>query len=502
MTKTLYQSLKEYDKTMLPMHMPGHKRNLALSGKGGYLEALCANCDITEIAGFDNLAEPEEVLLSLKKRAAALWHSAEAYPLVNGSTCGVLAAIYATVGRGEAVILARNCHKSVYNGVQLAGARVTYLLPEQEATTGIFGGITAEAVEEAFAKATDAKLVIVTSPTYEGVISDVEGICRVAHAHGVPVLVDSAHGAHLGFGSFPKGAVEFGADLVVHSLHKTMPSLTQTAMLHRNGTLVSGEEVQAAINLFQTSSPSYLLMASIEGCIGLMEEKGEKLFADWQNALEFFYREVRGLRHLSVMGAEMESGLFAFDGGKGAETLFFRDPSKLVICTGGTGRTGTELADKLRKDHHIEAEMAAERYVIAMTGMGDTKESLKRLAAALLTLDENDDGNDTGRAIYEEGSLKIQEACPEQVYAIAEAKQKVWKEKKIRAAVGDVAAEHIWAYPPGIPVVVAGERITKELVACLEEKVKNGIELHRNGGVIKGPLTIKTIDTEGRLCGG
>ena len=171
------------------------------------------------------------------------------------------------------MIAARNCHKSVYNGLQLVHAKVTYLVPEQERATGIYGGISAEAVEAALRKTPEASLIIITSPTYEGILSDIEGICKAAHAKGVSVLVDSAHGAHLSFGEFPKGAVECGADLVVHSLHKTLPCLTQTAMLHRNGRLVSGEALQNAINLFQTSSPSYLLLASIEGCIGLLEER-------------------------------------------------------------------------------------------------------------------------------------------------------------------------------------------------------------------------------------
>lgn len=497
MTKTLYERLKEYNETMLPMHMPGHKRNPALSGKGGYLEALCAACDITEIAGFDNLAEPEGILYDLKKRAADLWHSKEAYPLVNGSTAGILAGIYAVVQPGDTVLMARNCHKSVYNGVRLSGASVRYLLPEVAPVTGICGGITSAMVEEACEREQEIKLVIVTSPTYEGVISDIKGICQVAHARGILVLVDSAHGAHLGFGGFPEGAITCGADLVVHSLHKTLPCLTQTAMLHRNGALVVGEKVQEAVNLFQTSSPSYLLLASIEGCVGLLEEKGERLFREWQTALEQFYKEVQGLQALSVLGAEDGGGCLVHSGQEKKACLGVRDKGKLLLCTGKTGLMGAELMERLRTEYHIEAEMAAEHYVLAMTGMGDTKASFKRLADALWRIDKSValENQKTGVPETIETDRGGTFPCPEQVCSIAEAMQGTGVEKRLEAAVGDVAAEHIWAYPPGIPLVVAGERITKEVVSYLEEKVQNGVALHKNGGVMRKTLTIKVMDT-------
>lgn len=472
--KTLFQKLKEYHNTMLPMHMPGHKRNLALSGTDGYLAALCADCDITEIAGFDNLAEPEGLFLSLKERAAALWKSEEAYPLVNGSTCGVLAAIYATVPYGGQVIVARNCHKSVYNGLQLVNAKVTYLMPEWDEYLGCYRAVSCDTVKKALAEVPEAKLVILTSPTYEGIVSDVEAVCKAAHERGVPVLVDSAHGAHLGFGAFPKGAVECGADLVVHSLHKTLPCLTQTAMLHRSGDLVSGQALQTAINMFQTSSPSYLLLASIEGCIGLLEERGEELFTGWQEALVGFYEEVESLRYLSVNVS-----------GEIKEHTCLRDPGKLVLSTVGTNLSGPELMGRLREEYRIELEMAAERYGLAMTGMGDTKDSLQHLADALKRLDET-----CSTAAAEKLPCP---ALPTVRMTTGEAMGAECKEKPLAKAIGEIAAEHIWAYPPGISVVVAGEEITEATVAYLTEKRKQGVELHRKSGTCKGEIFINIV---------
>lgn len=470
--ETLIQTLKKYKESMVPMHMPGHKRNTLLSGTGGYLETLCAECDITEIDGFDNLAEPEGILLLLKKRLAGLWKSEEAYPLVNGSTCGVLAGIYGTVPYGGRVVMARNCHKSVYNGVQLVNADCVFLQQEQDPYTGIYGSVTPEAVEAALEQGKNADLVIVTSPTYEGIISDVEGICRVAHRYGVPVFVDSAHGAHLGFGNFPKGATECGADLVVHSLHKTLPCLTQTAVLHRNGTLVSKEEIQTAVNVFQSSSPSYLLLASIDGCVKLSEDKGSELAFAWERRLALFYEKVKGLKYLSV-----ETG--------DSPLYFQRDPGKLILCTTGTDLTGTMLMDRLRKEYRIEAEMAAERYVIAMTGMGDTEENLLRLAEALSEIDKD--------CNVAEGEIMIGQKAPLLQRTIGDAIRAESTECTPNEAIGKIAAEHIWAYPPGIPVVIAGERITEETIAYLRQKQALGVTLHRRTGACTEELYLRVI---------
>ncbi len=487
MAQTLFQKLKEYNTTMLPMHMPGHKRNLALSGTDGYLAALGAECDITEIAGFDNLAEPEEMFLDLKRRAAMLWKSEEAYPLVNGSTGGILAAIYATVSAKDTVIMARNCHKSVYNGIRIANATAVYLQPEQDAETGACGGVTPQAVEIALQNNKEAKLVIVTSPTYEGVVSDVEGICKAAHAYGVPVLVDSAHGAHFGFGEFPKGAVECGADLVVHSLHKTLPCLTQTAMLHRTGDLVAKESVQTAVNLFQTSSPSYLLLASIEGCIGLLEERGEVLCAEWKEALAEFYKGTRLLQHIRVVAAKPGDG--ADNAIRTAETAVYdRDPGKLVIMTRGTGLTGPLLMEKLRSEYRIELEMAAEQYGLAMTGLGDTKGSLARLLQALLDIDAQCERSEAREFSYP-GLLPVRMSA-------TEAERISSKEYDWEAAVGRIAGEYVWAYPPGIPLLVPGEEISSELIFFLKQKEANGVRIHRTGGGNKDAIRCLEEKTE------
>ena len=208
------------------MHMPGHKR-----GNYPYLAGM-ADIDITETEGFDNLHSASGVLLKSMEKAAALRGADRAFYLVNGSTCGILAAVCAVLERGDRVLVARNCHKSVYNALELAGAEPVFVYPQINAECGVIGSVRPEDVELEIGKNPDIKLIIVTSPTYEGVISDLKKICELAHKRGIPVLADAAHGAHLGFYGFSGDAVSAGADISVESLHKTLPSLTQTAICY------------------------------------------------------------------------------------------------------------------------------------------------------------------------------------------------------------------------------------------------------------------------------
>lgn len=448
---TLLDKLKEYSGEMLPMHMPGHKRNAALAP---YLSELGAEIDITETEGFDNLHSPKGILREEMERTAALWGSGRSFWLVNGSTSGILAGIKAAVPAGGTVICARNCHRSVYNGLRLIGARTVFLMPEARGEA--LGPLSADCVAQALKKHPGTALVIVTSPTYEGVLSDIPAICRAAHTKGVPVLVDEAHGAHLGFGhGFPDGAVKAGADIVVHSLHKTLPSLTQTAVLHLNGRLVNPQRVSEALSVFQTSSPSYLLMASISGCVDLLKSRGEEMFARWSESLSRFYKKAENLKNLSVIHGEG------------------RDPSKIVISTERAGISGADLA-KILREYRIEPEMAAGSYVVAMTGMGDTPKSLDRLYAAL-------EKANAGMKLHEPCGF-LPPVLPEAVISPGEAEKCPKITVELSKAEGRISGESVWAYPPGIPLVIPGERITAQLINLMNEYTARGIPLESTTG--------------------
>lgn len=437
--------------------MPGHKRNTALAGERGYLQQLGAFADITEIAGFDDLNHPQGLFLACMRMAAQLWQSEETLFSVNGGTGGILAAIYGCLPYGGKAIVARNCHQAVYHALELRGAEAVYTLPVQDRQTGIWGAASAADIESLLARHPDTRLVIVTSPTYEGVVSDIRGIAAICHQRRVPLLVDEAHGCHFGFGyGFPERAVGCGADIVVQSLHKTLAGLTQTALVHLNGSLVERTKIRRALTVFQSSSPSYILAASIDGCVRLLEQRGGTLFAAWQNHLDRFHERVSGLKRLRLLQAE--------------ESMFALDRSKIVIVTGNAGITGAELMETLRRQYRIELEMAAPAYVIAMTGIGDSWDNLRLLGDALLEIDAS------LNPVKREAEFPPF-VLPEKVKNAAEAESMPQTAVAPAAAAGRVSGEYVLAYPPGIPLLVPGERITPAALRQAEACRQCGIRV-------------------------
>lgn len=457
MSESLAQRLADYAAGgAVPFHMPGHKRR-ALHSPG-----LPWGLDITEIDGFDDLQDPTGVLLEAMELAAGLWGSERAFLLVNGSTGGILAGLHAALPRGSTLLMARNCHKAAYHAVELLGLRPVFLQPPVDAATGVAGSLAVERVAQALEEHPEAKGLFLTSPTYDGVLSDVGGLCELCHRKGIPVLVDEAHGAHLGFGPFPGGAVAAGADLVVQSLHKTLPSLTQTALLHVQGGLVDGENVARSLGMFQTSSPSYPLMASMDGCLRLVRDE-PGMFERWFGLLDGFDRGAAGLRRLKVL-------CHGTDALEGHPEFWGFDPSKLVICCRGGGVTGPRLMERLRREYGVELEMAAPAYATAMTGAGESEESLGVLLRALL---EVDSGLAEGTA--EAGFWTP--AVPERVLEPAGALERSWETLPAGEAVGRVAAQYLWAYPPGIPLLVPGERVPDGFPELLERYMGAGVAL-------------------------
>jgi len=373
----LYDKLREHAAGgVYPMHMPGHKRNTELlSG------CLPYDIDITEIHRFDDLHDPHGVLLEISETAAELYGSAVAFPLISGSTVGVLAAIGALTDRGDKILITSNCHRSVRNAASLFGLETVCITPDTDAGSGVSRSIDPAAVESVLIKNPDIKLVVVTSPTYEGVISDVGSIAWVAHDHGIALFVDGAHGAHLDFSEkFGGGAVRAGADAVVMSLHKTLPALTQCSLLHICSKRVNTCEVRRLLSVLQTSSPSYVLMASIDRCLRLLRTDGEKLFADYEKNLSRFSEDVMPLNNLFIIGYGRDTTDRGF---------YARDPGKLVIVTKNTALSGFALSDILREAYSIELERAYDGYAIAMTSVCDRTEGFRRLSDALLAIDKS-----------------------------------------------------------------------------------------------------------------
>lgn len=440
-----------------PYHMPGHKRSPAFDYLGD-----AAAIDFTEIDGLDNLHSPTGIIRDTMNLAKELYGAKESFLLVNGSTGGVLAAVYSVCRSGKPLIMVRNAHKSVYNAAVLCGSPVHYLMPRLS-DDGLILDITPDEAAHAVEAAPDAAAMLITSPTYDGVVSDIAGIAKVCHAHGIPLIVDAAHGAHLGFLD-PNVAspVECGADLVIMSLHKTLPSLTQTGLLHVSGDLVDPKTVAQSLTIFETSSPSYLFMASVDGCLHAMREKA--LFTDWAEKTVHLRKtaaECPGV-HLRI-----PEGVFAFD------------ESKLILSCDGYG--GEELAEILRETFAIEPEMTAHGYVLLMTGAGDSREMTEQLCKVFKYLGEHPkEANPTTIRTSPYG------IAPECAMKLADALAAETETVPLEESCGRISAEFVMPYPPGIPSIAPGERITDECITAVRE----GINVITSRGEFDGTLHV------------
>lgn len=432
----IYEKLRQLNiDGSYPFHMPGHKRQQQDIMADGSPFAL----DITEITGCDDLHHPEGMIKESMEYVRHIYESKESYFLVNSSTAGILSAITAVCRFGDKILLTRNCHKSVYHAVSLLGLKPVYLYPE--INQDICMGVTARQVEEILSREQGIQAAVIVSPTYEGMVSDIRGIAEILHKKEIPLIVDEAHGAHFRFHSdFPESAVSQGADAVVQSLHKTLPSLTQTGLLHICSDRIGKREIQQALATFQSSSPSYLLMASIDYCIRKCADSPAMFQAYIQNLNEIRMKLYK-MEHLRLLRTD--------------------DPGKLVVLTKGTDISGKELFDILRDRYGMELEMSEISYVIAMTSICDSKEALERLCTALLDIDNNlHDVEETSICLPVKNEI---------IMTPYEAKIKGRKSVNLDEAYGEVSAEYVFLYPPGIPIAVPGERISKETVRKIQE---------------------------------
>ena len=476
----LLERLTEYvGSDAYPFHMPGHKRREIPDGiPGGFPDPY--GIDITEIDGFDNLHHAEGILKDAMETAAAIYGADRSWYLVNGSTCGILSAVFAATENGGKILTARNCHKAVYHAICLNRLETEYLYPEEITEFRINGGIRAEDVRKALekdamrcagnsgdvrGKITKIQAVLITSPTYEGVVSDIRAIADAAHEYGIPLIVDEAHGAHLEYAdqchSFPKSALEYGADIVIQSLHKTLPCFTQTAILHVKGKLVDQDRISRYLSMFQTSSPSYLFMAGMERCIRYMDGDGRNEMIRYEKRLERFMERMEGLQVLEVLDREI-CGKY--------RTVAGWDPSKIVVSTmRAEDFPGEELAETLRRKYHLEMEMTAPEYVIAMTSLMDTEEGFERLGTALLEIDgvlrrRMESGRKEKAASETPEGLESKLSHPVRRMLICEAMDADTERTAFQDTVGKVSAEFVYLYPPGIPIIAPGEVFTDAIV--------------------------------------
>lgn len=452
--KTLLENLIELrDSNSYPFHMPGHKRHMEDTPlKDAY------TLDITEIEGFDNLHDPKGILLKEMEYARELYGTKKTFFLINGSTVGILAAIFSCCKGGDTILMARNSHKSAYHGVALRNLQVDYLYPTVDETWGIAKGIAVEQVKEKLDKNPKIKAVFLTSPTYDGYVSSIKGIAAICHEKNIPLIVDEAHGAHFLFHErFPKSALEQGADLVIQSIHKTLPAFTQTALLHLQGNLVKLNDIEKFLKMFQSSSPSYVLMAGITECMHMLGEKKDILFSKQISALDQFYDAVKALQCLQMITGE--------EGEK--------DYSKILVSVKKAGINGRELSRILREEYALEMEMEAETYVLAISSCMDSLEGLERFQKALLEIDQKLRATTISKSIDVTDSIR-EEMLLSQKESIGEALEKDWEYTELDLAEGKESADFLNLYPPGIPFIVPGEVFQKELILKIHFLTEQG----------------------------
>lgn len=441
------EGLKEYiNENVTPFYMPGHKNNIRGFEELEFIAKNLYRIDNTEVEGLDNLHIPQGIILEGERLLARAYSSDRSYFLVNGSTCGIYSMIMGLTKPNDKVIVQRNCHRSVFMACMMGDLDAFYINPEISEEFGIAVSIDVDKLIEVMDKNKDAKAVVVTYPTYYGTCLELERIVCEAHKRNMLVLVDEAHGAHLYFNNrLPKGAMELGADAAVTSLHKTTPSLTQTAVLNV-GKGISKDGIEFMLRLFQSTSPSYVLMASMDSARYIMETRGEELLDSLIENINAFKERVLSIGCYNILGSEHI----------GKNHIHDIDVTKIVIKSKMGGR---KLESLLRKEYKIQVEMSDAYNIVALCSIGDGEDSFKRLYRALLECKSNDTNYEKTEfhfPIYKT-SMKMREAYYSKKTDV-----------RIREAEGFISAEIAAPYPPGIPILLPGEVITREIIESIE----------------------------------
>lgn len=451
----LLERLQAYDRSdIYPFHMPGHKRQLELGADAYHL-------DITEVEGFDNLHHAQGILQEEQARLAQYAGAKKSFFLVNGSTCGILAAISAAVSRGGKLLMARNSHKAAYHALFLRQLTAHYVYP-RISSFDIQGAIEPEQIARALEEDPGIEAVYVTSPTYDGVVSDIEAIANIAHSFGKTLIVDEAHGAHFGLHpAFPRSAIRCGADVVIQSVHKTLPAFTQSAVLHLCSDRIRAEVLEEFLDIYESSSPSYVLMAGMSRLVPFLQTEGEAYFAALAENLRQFYEKTGNLSHLHVIREEDFNETVAFA----------RDPSKILISTRDCNINGRQLYERLLEEYHLQLEMCSGEYVTALCSLMDRAEGFERLAAALFAIDDTLEE----KQAPEQGFVARMYREREQVCPISEALETAQETVALEASVGKISGEYVYLYPPGIPILVPGERIDAGFACDVREMKARGM---------------------------
>ncbi|HBM81154.1 MAG TPA: arginine decarboxylase, partial [Clostridiaceae bacterium] len=452
----LFDALMEYvNRNTIPFHVPGHKKGHGMDDKfKNFVGNNVLSIDVTVFKLVDSLHHPTGPIKKAQELAADAYGSDRAFFSINGTSGAIQAMIMSTVTQGDKIIIPRNVHKSVTAGIILSGAVPVYMRPEIDHTTGTALGVTPQVVEQTLMDNPDAKAVLIVNPTYYGVASDIEKTARIVHSKNIPLIVDEAHGPHLSFNDrLPLSALDAGADMCAQSTHKIIGSLTQSSLLHVKGNRIDHDRVQQVMNILQTTSPSYILMASLDVARMQIATKGKELLDKAIDLCEYARAKINKIPGLYCFGNEIlkEKGAFGFD------------PTKLTICCRGMGITGYKVDQLLADKYHIQVELSDLYNVLAVGSFGDTKESFDALISALGEIADKY----SAKSVKQNDVLDIPE-IPRQVCTPREAFNSMKEPVDLKSSAGRISGEFLMAYPPGIPVLCPGEEITKDIIDYVE----------------------------------
>ena len=457
----IYEALQTFrEMRVVPFDVPGHKHGRGNPELTAFLGAQCVSIDVNSMKPLDNLCHPISVIQEAEILAADAFGAAYAFLMVGGTTSSVQSMVLSVCKRGDKIILPRNVHRSVINALVLCGAVPVYVNPEVDRNLGISLGMQREQVAKEIKENPDAVAILVNNPTYYGICSDISAIVKMAHDANMYVLADEAHGTHFYFGdNMPVSAMKAGADMAAVSMHKSGGSLTQSSLL-LIGPNISKGHVRQIINLTQTTSGSYLLMSSLDISRRNLALRGKEVFARVIRMADYAREEINAIGGYYAFGKELING----------NSIFDFDPTKLSVHTRDIGLAGIEVYDILRDEYDIQIEFGDIGNILAYLSIGDRPQELERLVSALAEI----------RRLYQtdsSGLLSQEYIAPEVVASPQDAFYADKKSLPLRDSLGCVCSEFVMCYPPGIPILAPGERITSEILDYIEYAKAKGCSM-------------------------
>lgn len=450
----LFNAIKQYvEDKVVQFHVPGHKQGQGIPELREYIGEKALQMDANGMDDLDFANNPTGVIFEAEKLMAQAFGAQNAFFLVNGTSAGVHAMIMSVCEPGDKIIIPRNAHKSTIGGIILSGAIPVYIQPEVEDHLGIAMGISVESLKKTVKEHPHAKAVFVINPTYYGYASDLKSIVRVAHRHGMAVLVDEAHGAHMSFhDDFPLTAMEVGADMSASSMHKTGGAMTQSSVLLLRSNMVAPERVKQVLNLTYTSSASYLLMCSLDIARKQLAVRGSDMLEQTLELARWAREEINRISGLYAFGKELcgRPGVHDFD------------ETKLGINVSRLGMSGYQMETRLRKEYNIQIELSDLYNILAIVSIGDTKESVQVLVSALQAIS-------AASAHVEAMPTQFLPTRPKMIVSPRDAFYSTKKVVALEEAEGEIAGEMVMAYPPGIPVICMGEKITRDIIEYIQK---------------------------------